>query len=205
MPAPRISPAAARATTGASRVGRRARSALPGCASPRQPRRRDERVAWLRRYRSRARDEASAAFHAAKIGPAPDHQATGNGDLGPGGEALEVPAGAEIDLAAWDALAGGLFEVFSSDHAPFRFAGPDGKQVAGEHASFDRVPNGIPGIETRLALLFSEGVGRGRIGGRVASAATLGQEPATGGGAGGSGAAPRRASQGVTARRGRGS
>jgi len=63
----------------------------------------------------------------------------------------------------WDALAGGVFEVFSSDHAPFRFAGTGGKQHAGAQASFDKVPNGIPGIETRLALLLSEGVLAGRI------------------------------------------
>lgn len=63
----------------------------------------------------------------------------------------------------WDALAGGVFEVFSSDHAPFRFAGSGGKQHAGAQASFDKVPNGIPGIETRLALLLSEGVLGGRI------------------------------------------
>lgn len=73
------------------------------------------------------------------------------------------PRDAANQQVIWEALAGGLFEVFSSDHAPFRFAGRDGKQVAGEHASFDQVPNGIPGLETRLALLFSEGVGRGRI------------------------------------------
>src|SRR5262249_30173243 len=63
----------------------------------------------------------------------------------------------------WDALETGVFQVFSSDHAPFRFAGPDGKQVAGKDAPFNRVPNGIPGLETRLALLFSEGVLAGRI------------------------------------------
>lgn len=63
----------------------------------------------------------------------------------------------------WDALEGGVFHVFSSDHAPFRFAGPDGKQVAGARAPFSRVPNGIPGLETRLPLLFSRGVLDGRI------------------------------------------
>jgi dihydropyrimidinase len=63
----------------------------------------------------------------------------------------------------WDALEGGVFHVFSSDHAPFRFSGSDGKQVAGQAAPFSKVPNGIPGIETRLPLLFSEGVLKGRI------------------------------------------
>jgi len=63
----------------------------------------------------------------------------------------------------WDGLQGGVFQVFSSDHAPFRFDGPDGKQVHGSDAPFAKVPNGIPGVETRLPLLFSAGVGEGRI------------------------------------------
>ena len=65
--------------------------------------------------------------------------------------------------AIWRGLATGVFQVFSSDHAPFRYDGPDGKRVAGEDASFHQVPNGIPGLETRLPLLFSEGVLGGRI------------------------------------------
>jgi dihydropyrimidinase len=59
----------------------------------------------------------------------------------------------------WDGLENGSFEVFSSDHAPFRFDGP----AHGEGVSFDRVANGIPGVETRMALLWSEGVRTGRI------------------------------------------
>ena len=64
--------------------------------------------------------------------------------------------------AVWDALANGTFDVVSSDHAPFR-SGADGKAVRGAEASFDQVPNGIPGLETRLPLLMSEGVMRGRL------------------------------------------
>lgn len=63
----------------------------------------------------------------------------------------------------WNGLANGLFTIVSSDHAPFNMGGPDGKRVAGEDASFDRIPNGIPGVETRLPLLMSEGVMTGRI------------------------------------------
>ena len=65
--------------------------------------------------------------------------------------------------AIWNGLRGGVFQVFSSDHAPFRYAGSDGKRRAGESPAFVDVPNGIPGIETRLPLLFSEGVMKGRI------------------------------------------
>ncbi len=63
----------------------------------------------------------------------------------------------------WDGLENGVFQVFSSDHAPFRFDDPQGKKAAGDDPSFDQIPNGIPGLETRLALLFSEGVLSGRI------------------------------------------
>src|SRR5512140_2083194 len=62
----------------------------------------------------------------------------------------------------WDALAAGVFQVFSSDHAPFRFNDPQGKMIKGADAPFRYVPNGIPGIETRLPLLF-DGVSKGRI------------------------------------------
>ena len=73
------------------------------------------------------------------------------------------PRGKANQQVIWDALESGVFQVFSSDHAPFRYAGSDGKQVAGNAAPFNRVPNGIPGLETRLPLLFSEGVLAGRI------------------------------------------
>ena len=63
----------------------------------------------------------------------------------------------------WNGLSSGLFTIVSSDHAPFNMEGPHGKRVAGEEASFDRIPNGIPGVETRLPLLMSEGVLGGRI------------------------------------------
>ncbi|WP_020682193.1 dihydropyrimidinase [Marinobacterium rhizophilum] len=63
----------------------------------------------------------------------------------------------------WDGLENGVFQVFSSDHAPFRYDDDKGKKAAGDTAPFQYIPNGIPGIETRLPLLFSEGVLGGRI------------------------------------------
>lgn len=66
--------------------------------------------------------------------------------------------------AMWQALQDGTFQVFSSDHSPYRFDDAEtGKKIAGSPAPFTKVPPGMPGIETRLPLLFSEGVGRGRI------------------------------------------
>ena len=63
----------------------------------------------------------------------------------------------------WRGLVNGTFQVFSSDHAPYRFD-ESGKLWAGPAASFKRIANGVPGLELRLPLLFSEGVGAGRIG-----------------------------------------
>lgn len=63
----------------------------------------------------------------------------------------------------WDGLADGLFTIFSSDHAPFKYDAPEGKKPGGEEVAFRHVPNGIPGLETRMPLLYSEGVLGGRI------------------------------------------
>jgi dihydropyrimidinase len=63
----------------------------------------------------------------------------------------------------WNGLADGLFTVFSSDHAPFHYDGAEGKKPGGDEVAFRHIPNGIPGIETRMALLYSEGVLGGRI------------------------------------------
>ncbi|MBM3525670.1 MAG: dihydropyrimidinase, partial [Alphaproteobacteria bacterium] len=64
--------------------------------------------------------------------------------------------------AMWEALATGVFQVVSSDHCPYRYNDPKGKMIAGPNAPFWKIPNGIPGIETRLPLLF-DGVSKGRI------------------------------------------
>ncbi|MGE4239944.1 dihydropyrimidinase [Ramlibacter sp.] len=63
----------------------------------------------------------------------------------------------------WRGLENGTFHVLSSDHAPFAYAGPDGKKAHGPDAPFSEVPNGIPGLETRMPLLMSHGVMDGRI------------------------------------------
>jgi len=73
------------------------------------------------------------------------------------------PRDAESQQAVWRGLGSGVFQVFSSDHAAFRFGHPEGKKRHGEDAPFRRVPNGLPGVETRLPILFSEGVNKKRI------------------------------------------
>ena len=64
--------------------------------------------------------------------------------------------------AIWLGLKNGTFQVFSSDHAPYRYD-ETGKFSAGPNPSFKKIANGVPGIETRMPLLFSEGVGKGRL------------------------------------------
>ncbi|KEQ99274.1 hypothetical protein AUEXF2481DRAFT_36590 [Aureobasidium subglaciale EXF-2481] len=84
-------------------------------------------------------------------------------------------------------LLNGTFTIFSSDHCPFRYDSPHGKLtgvledpssmkdeapcegealqdlVKRKPGSFRFIPNGIPGVETRLPLLFSGGLATGRI------------------------------------------
>ncbi|WP_349040294.1 dihydropyrimidinase [Agrobacterium sp. SORGH_AS 787] len=65
--------------------------------------------------------------------------------------------------ACWTGIQTGVFDLFSSDHCPFRYNDPTGKLNPQGRKSFRHVPNGIPGVETRLPILFSEGVMKGRI------------------------------------------
>lgn len=60
----------------------------------------------------------------------------------------------------WKGLGSGDLQVVSTDHCPFNFKGQ--KSMGKE--SFASIPNGAPGIEHRLMLMFSEGVGKKRFG-----------------------------------------
>ncbi len=73
------------------------------------------------------------------------------------------PRDTDSQLACWEGLQQGVFEVFSSDHCPYRYEDEAGKTNTKGKTSFRYVPNGIPGIATRMPILFSEGVGKGRI------------------------------------------
>jgi dihydropyrimidinase len=63
----------------------------------------------------------------------------------------------------WEGLRDGTVDILSSDHAPYRFADPDGKAVHGTDAPFSKIPNGMPGLETCLPVVFSEGVLKRRL------------------------------------------
>ena len=64
--------------------------------------------------------------------------------------------------AVWQGLKDGTFQVLSSDHAPYRFD-ESGKLPKGDQTTFKDMANGVPGLQVRLPLLFSEGVGKKRI------------------------------------------
>lgn len=65
--------------------------------------------------------------------------------------------------AIWEGIRTGVFQTFSSDHCPFTYGSINGKLNPKARTSFRWVPNGIPGVETRMQILFSRGVVEGRI------------------------------------------
>jgi len=70
--------------------------------------------------------------------------------------ALKKPEDCE---ALWEGLReGGVIETVGSDHCPFTSAEKDwGKD------DFTKIPNGVPGTEVIIPILYSEGVRKGRI------------------------------------------
>lgn len=65
--------------------------------------------------------------------------------------------------ALWLALELGDLQTVSSDHAPYTFDAT-GKLSAGLNATFKQIANGLPGLQTRLPLLFDAMVSNGRLG-----------------------------------------
>jgi dihydropyrimidinase len=59
----------------------------------------------------------------------------------------------------WEALSDGSLSVVATDHAPFRWA----DQKIARHDNFSVIPNGAPGIEHRLQLMYTLGVEQGRL------------------------------------------
>ena len=86
----------------------------------------------------------------------------------PGGEGAKwvcsPPLRTEADQEAlWQALKLGDLQIVTSDHAPFA-DNEQGKLVAGPTPGFKEIPNGMPGLETRLPMLFDAMVSQGRYG-----------------------------------------
>lgn len=59
----------------------------------------------------------------------------------------------------WHALEHGFIDTVATDHAPFDFGG----QKDMGKGDFTKIPNGIPGIEDRVNLLYTYGVSRGNL------------------------------------------
>jgi dihydropyrimidinase len=59
----------------------------------------------------------------------------------------------------WEGLQSGAIQVVATDHCPFDLAL---KKQMGD-GDFRGSPGGIPGVETRLPLLYAEGVAKGRL------------------------------------------
>jgi dihydropyrimidinase len=61
--------------------------------------------------------------------------------------------------ALWQGIEDGDIDVIATDHCPFDFK----KKVKMGKTDFSKCPGGIPGIELRVPLMFSEGVMKDRI------------------------------------------
>lgn len=67
--------------------------------------------------------------------------------------------GLDDQAALWAAVSGGVIDSISTDHCSFNFKGQ--KELG--RGDFGKIPNGIPGLEHRPALIYTSGVAAGRI------------------------------------------
>jgi dihydropyrimidinase len=58
----------------------------------------------------------------------------------------------------WSALQAGLIDTVGTDHCPF-----DTEQKLLGKSNFTQIPNGIPGLEDRVNLMYTNGVKRGSL------------------------------------------
>lgn len=74
-----------------------------------------------------------------------------------------APRDAAASQGLWTMVRNGVLDVISSDHSGWSYDTPVGKRVRGVDAAFKDIPNGVPGLGSRLPILFSEGVSKRRI------------------------------------------
>src|SRR5574339_950041 len=80
---------------------------------------------------------------------------------------------AQDNARLWEGLSEGILQTIGTDHCPFFFDGTrpivyEGREVAipGKELGkddFTKIPNGLPGIEDRLPVLWTTGVNSGKI------------------------------------------
>ena len=64
--------------------------------------------------------------------------------------------------ALWEALRNGTITTMGSDHAPVAYEGMPVSKVNGRE-SFNKIPNGGPGVEDMFSVVYSSGVATGKI------------------------------------------
>jgi dihydropyrimidinase len=79
----------------------------------------------------------------------------------------------EDNARLWDGLSDGVLQTIGTDHCPFFFDGTqpvvyEGSEIAipGKELGkddFTKIPNGLPGIQDRMPVLWTQGVNTGRI------------------------------------------
>ena len=62
----------------------------------------------------------------------------------------------------WQALKDGVIDTVATDHCPFHFRAGKAEKQYGKN-DFTKCPNGAPGVQERLMLMFSEGFMKGRL------------------------------------------
>lgn len=73
---------------------------------------------------------------------------------------LSPPLRKTDDLESlWQGLAQGHIDTMGTDHCSFNFKGQKDHGIK----DFSKIPNGIPGVEHRPILMYTYGVGKGRI------------------------------------------
>lgn len=80
---------------------------------------------------------------------------------------------ASDNAALWRGLSTGLIQSVGTDHCPFFFNGEQAIEYEGKRLAipgkelgagdFTKIPNGVPGVGDRLPILWSYGVGQGRL------------------------------------------
>ncbi|WP_428489966.1 dihydropyrimidinase [Rhodopila sp.] len=74
-----------------------------------------------------------------------------------------APRDAAAHEGLWRMIRDNVLDVVSSDHSGWSYETPVGKRVHGTAAAFNEIPNGVPGLGSRLPILFSEGVSKARF------------------------------------------